>query len=276
MAAIAPPPSRNAPCPAEADSVEGLPRQGVATEVPGALTGELVARMYEALAAQREGRFGDAVRVYDAVIASAPSTFDAWHMRGVAQMQMHRFDEAEADIARAIALKPDFALARSNHALVASGRRSALAEEQVSRAALPRYRPLVDEAEESPLGEAIAGTRCFVLAIGGSPALVERVVAEASAVAAAVEAEPARRRGADAADEARWPPPMTGTPSSPSAATSARRLDDRLRATSGCVDRRGSRLAPVIDRLREPPGSAVDGASPSRPTRASISRRWRM
>ena len=254
VAAIAPPPSRNAPCPCgSGQRYKDCHGKVVANEVPGALSGGLVARMYEALAAQREGRFGDAVRVYDAVIASAPSTFDAWHMRGVAKMQMHRFDEAEADIARAIALKPDFGLARSNLALVASGRRSALAEEQVSRAALPRYRPLVDDAAGSPLGEAIAGTHCFVLAMGGSAALVERVVAEASAAAATVErVTPRVDAGLDAADEARLAAADNGD------TIVAVGCDIGLGDwTIACAPRavalivEGSRLAPVIDRLRE-------------------------
>jgi hypothetical protein len=273
VADIAPPASRNAPCPCGSGRryKDCHGKVDATSAGDGALTGSLVARMREALAAQREGRFDDAIRAYDAVIDGAPSTFDAWHMRGVAQLQMHRFDHAEADIARAIALKPDLPLAQSNLALVASGRRSALAEEQVSRAVLPRYRPLVDDADGGPLNGVSAGTRCFVLALGATPTLVDRIAADAEARGAeVVRIEPLADGGIAKADEARL------------AATSVRdfvvavgsdvplgdwTIDGAPRTVALVVD--GSRVAPVIDRLRELSGQrrrrvrvAIDSAAP--------------
>jgi len=252
--ASAAPASRNAPCPCGSgrrykDCHGGLD----AAPMPGALTGALVARMHEALAAQREGRFRDAIVAYDAVIAGAPATFDAWHMRGVAQLQLHRFDEAEADIARALALKPDLALARSNLALVASGRRSALAEEAVSRAALPRYRPLVDEAPGDALGVATGTARCFVLALGAPAALVDRVEAVATAAGAeVVRVTPPAGAGLSDVDEARLE--RAGANDAVVAVGCDVPLGDWTiacapRAVTLVVD--GARLAPVIDRLRE-------------------------
>jgi hypothetical protein len=257
VAAIAPPESRNAPCPCGSgrrykDCHGKVDPQG-AGERGGALTGTLVARMHEALAAQREGRFDDAIRAYDAVIAGAPSTFDAWHMRGVAHLQMHRFDEAETDIAQAIAIKPDLPLAGSNLALVASGRRNALADEQVSRAVLPRYRPLVEEADDAPLAVVGAGTRCYILALGAAPSLVDRIAADAASRGAeVVRIAPLAEGGLGQADEARLA--ATGAGDVVVACGCEVWLGDWTiacapRAVVLVVD--GARLAPAIDRLRE-------------------------
>ena len=248
---FAAPASRNAPCPCGSGRRYKDCHGKVEAAVAGTLTGAQTARMHEALAAQREGRFDDAIRAYDAVIAGAPSTFDAWHMRGVAQLQMHRFDEAEADIARALALKPDLPLAHSNLALVASGRRSALAEEQVSRAALPRYRPLVDDAVDRPL--ATAGTCCFVLALGAAPALVDRVAADAVEAGATVaRIAPLADAGLSEVDESRLAAAGGGD------VVIAVGCDVPLGDwTIACAPRTvalivdGARLAPVADRLRE-------------------------
>jgi len=245
------PASRNAPCPCGSGRRYKDCHGKVETATTGELTGALMGRMHEALAAQREGRFDDAIRAYDAVIAGAPSTFDAWHMRGVAQLQMHRFAEAEADIARALALKPDLPLAASNLALVANGRRSALAEEEVSRAALPRYRPLVDET--SALPRATFGMRCFVLALGAAPALVDRIVADAAAGGGeVVRIEPLAGAGLSAADEARLA--AAGADDVVIAAGCDVPLGDWTiaaapRSVALVVD--GAALAPVVDRLRE-------------------------
>jgi tetratricopeptide (TPR) repeat protein len=256
-AAAAPPASRNAPCPCGSGrrykDCHGKVQATGAGDGGGALTGALVARMHEALAAQREGRFDDAIRAYGAVIEAAPSTFDAWHMRGVAQLQMHRFDEAEADIAQAIALKPDLPLAQRNLALVASGRRSALAEEHVSRAVLPRYRPLVDDADDGPLASASAGTRCFVLALGATPALVERIAADAATRGAEiVRIAPLAEGGLAATDEARLAAAGAGdivVAVGCDVPLGDWTIDGAPRAVALVVD--GSRVAPVIDRLRE-------------------------
>ena len=181
---------RNAPCPCgsgrrykECHGRFAAPSAGA----PGsALTGALVARMREALAAQRAGRFDEAIAGYDEVIRGAPDTFDAWHMRGVSHLQSHRFDAAEADIAHALALCPELPLGRSNLALVESGRRSVLAEERVSCAALPRFWPLVVDPAVAPLEGLGSGMRCFVVEIDAGTGLAERLGEDARRLGALV------------------------------------------------------------------------------------------
>jgi hypothetical protein len=169
--AIAPPASRNAPCPCGSGRryKECHGRAAAPNDAPQRVgTGELLEKMHAALAAQRAGRFDEAIAAYDDVIRLWPGTYDAWHMRGVAHLQSHRFDEAEADITQALTLNPELPMGRSNLALVEGGRRMAIAEERVSRATWPRFRALVADAAAGPLDGVAGGTRCFVVDLGAA------------------------------------------------------------------------------------------------------------
>jgi hypothetical protein len=123
----------------------------------------------------------------------------------------------------------------------------------VSRAALPRYRPLVDDAPDGPLGAVTAGTRCFVLALGAASALVDRIAADAEAAGAGVvRIAPRADSGLDADDESRLA--AAGADDVIVAAGCDVPLGDWTiacapRAVTLVVD--GAHLAPAIDRLRE-------------------------
>jgi hypothetical protein len=256
-AGLPPPASRNAPCPCGSGKrykdCHGQVARGERTTRGGELTGALMARMREALEAQRAGRFDEAVAKYGEVIRDAPQTFDAWHMRGVSHFQSHRFDEAEADILRALAINPDLPMGRANLALVHGGRYSAINEERLSRAVLPRFGRLVADPPVDPLDGVAAGTRCHVLDLGASPAAVERIV------------DRARRQGAEVGrvvlrDNARLATTdeamlrAAGPDDAIVAVGCVRPLDDwtidgHPRAGALVVD--GGTLAPVEDRLRE-------------------------
>jgi tetratricopeptide (TPR) repeat protein len=146
----------------------------------------LVGRMQQALVLQRGGRFAEAIVAYGEVIDAAPDTFDAWHMRGVAHLQSHAFDEAEADIRRALALKPDLPLGESNLALVGAGRRIAAACDALSRAALPRFRQLVVDPPVPPFAGLTRVNRCFVVDLGAPASLLQRLAHEAGEATASV------------------------------------------------------------------------------------------
>lgn len=196
-AAIAPPASRNAPCPCDSGRryKDCHGRVGQASAPPAAPGGTaapeaepsdtLTATMHAALAAQQEGRLDEAIALYDEVLRAQPGAFDAWHMRGVAHLLANRYDAAEADVARALALWPDNAQARKNLALIDGGRRNALDEEMLSRAVWPRFRPLVTDEPRDPLAGLGPGDRMFVVELGERVSdLCDRLVRVAGAAGA--------------------------------------------------------------------------------------------
>jgi glycosyltransferase involved in cell wall biosynthesis/Tfp pilus assembly protein PilF len=108
---VAPPASRNAPCPC------GSGRRykechGALAARPAPASIEAVLRA--ALAAHQAGRLDEAAAGYDEALARRPDLFDALHMRGVVSFQQGRFAEAVATIERALALQPDVGDAQRN------------------------------------------------------------------------------------------------------------------------------------------------------------------
>lgn len=248
---------RNAPCPCGSGrrykECHGIVA-AASTDAPGReLTGALVARMHEALAAQRAGRFDEAIAGYDEVIRGAPDTFDAWHMRGVSHLQSHRFDAAEADISHALALRPDLPMGRNNLALVESGRRSVLAEERVSRATLPRFAPLVVDPAVDPLEGLRPGMRCFVVGLDAAASLLDRIADDARRLGASVHPMAIGEDGRPGdANEA-----LLGAAGASDVIVVAGEAVPLGDWTIACAPRaialivEGARLAPVEDRLRE-------------------------
>ena len=114
---IAPPASRNDPCPC------GSGRRY--KECHGALSAAvdpLAAILQQALAAQQAGRAADAIAGYEQALALSPTHFDALHMLGVAHFQRGEFERALALIERALGERPADPGARHNHALVVNAR----------------------------------------------------------------------------------------------------------------------------------------------------------
>lgn len=249
------PASRNAPCPCGSGRryKECHGQVADAASGPKGLTSSLVARMHEALAAQRAGRFDEAIAGYDEVIVGAPGTYDAWHMRGVAHFQSHRFDAAEADILQALALRPDIPMGRNNLALVEGGRRMARAEEAVSRAALGRFRPLVVDPAVDPLDGVGPDTRCFIVDLGAAQGLVRTLENDARRAGATVRRVTMGEDGRLGADEEGALGATRGNDVVVAVGTRFA-LDDW---TLACAPRAmalvadGPLLAPVEDRLRE-------------------------
>lgn len=199
MATISPPASRNSSCPCGSGRrykdchgrAGPAPPPAEAGPPAQELPGDLQDVMRSALAAQQAGQLDDAIAGYDAVLRARPDSFDAWHMRGVAHLLANRFDAAEADIGRALAIWPGLLQARTNLALVEGGRRNTLDEEALSRAAWPRFRHLVVERPEHPLDGAARGGRAFVIELDDRvSALCDRLSRDA--VAAGAEAHRVR------------------------------------------------------------------------------------
>jgi len=250
----APPASRNAPCPCGSGRRwKECHGQVAAPTAAAAIPDATARRMHEAIAAQRAGRLAEAIALYDAVIAEAPATFDAWHMRGVARFQAFEFDAAEADIRRAIAIAPQSAAAQGNLELAVEGRRIARDEEALCRAVLPRYRPLVVEPAVAPLHGVGAGTRVFVLGAGAHASVVDAIARAArgrgaEVVAIAIE----RGRAVDGANAAALA--ASGSGDVVVCVGCARPLGDwtleaHPRAAALVAD--GPNLAALCDRLRE-------------------------
>jgi hypothetical protein len=156
-AAIAPPPSRNSPCPCgsglrykdchgslatarpavprstyRAPDAEWAHLDAAARDTCGAL-------MESALRHQTEGRLDAAARDYGDVVARAPGTHDALHMLGVIELARDNLDEAERLIRAALALRPSYAAIEHNLLLVHDARvaRMRAQPEELAERALP-------------------------------------------------------------------------------------------------------------------------------------------
>jgi len=68
----------------------------------------------QALALHQQGRFGEAERLYNEVLAQSPAQFDAMHLLGVLALQTQRTERGVELIARAIAINPNSWGARNN------------------------------------------------------------------------------------------------------------------------------------------------------------------
>ena len=73
--------------------------------------------MQRALELHRQGKLEEAEAVYRAVVAVAPTDFDALHLWGIAEYQLGRNEEAIALFDRAIAVGPNDVFGRFNRAL---------------------------------------------------------------------------------------------------------------------------------------------------------------
>lgn len=257
MAAIAPPASRNAPCPCGSGRRYKDCHGQVAASAQAPPASEALAKLQQALAAQRAGRVEEAIALYDSVIDAAPTLFDAWHMRGVARFQRLDFDAAERDIRHALALRPGVVAATQNLTLVVEGRLRAEREELLCREVLPRYARLVIDPPRAPLDGVGPASHVFVLDAGeAARALADALGAEARERGAAVTriVVPAGRviEGELATTLA-----ATGTDDVIVCAGCARPLGDwtleaRAAVTALVVD--GVRLVAFIERLREVSG----------------------
>ena len=78
---------------------------------------ELFARAHAALS---EGRPDEAVHGFEAVIALVPRHYPSWGNLGAAFLQLERRDDAQRCLEQALALNPDYAIARKNLELLAS------------------------------------------------------------------------------------------------------------------------------------------------------------
>src|SRR6266568_2639043 len=76
------------------------------------------ASIEQALALHREGRLGEAEKVYNAVLKANPDHFDALHLCGVLQHQQGRSLEALHLVGRALRAGSSSAEALSNHGVI--------------------------------------------------------------------------------------------------------------------------------------------------------------
>ena len=79
------------------------------TQKPAAAT--LQAKLNQGLALHRQGKLADAERCYGEILQRQPDNFEALHLLGVIARQTRRPAEALARYDKAIALKPDYAVA---------------------------------------------------------------------------------------------------------------------------------------------------------------------
>ena len=94
--------------------------------------------MLSALQAQLSGRFDEARRLYESVVASNPNNFDAVHMLGVVCYQQGDFDRAREFVAAAVRMRPVEAAPHKNLSLIDQARERRLVEQEVCREVLPR------------------------------------------------------------------------------------------------------------------------------------------
>jgi len=92
-----------------------------------------------ALTAQRAGRYGEAIALYEAVIGKQPRNFDAVHMLGVVHYQRGDFDRAHELLSAALALRPADAAARHNMELVEGVFEHRAIERAICAETLPRF-----------------------------------------------------------------------------------------------------------------------------------------
>ena len=78
---------------------------------------ELFARAYAALS---EGRAGDALQGFEAVLKLVPRHYPSWGNLGAAYLQLERKDDARRCLDRALELNPEYAVARKNLQLLES------------------------------------------------------------------------------------------------------------------------------------------------------------
>jgi Flp pilus assembly protein TadD len=78
---------------------------------------ELFARAYAALS---EGAASDAVRGFEAVLALVPRHYPSWGNLGAALLQLGRREDARRALEQALAVNPEYTVARRNLDLLAS------------------------------------------------------------------------------------------------------------------------------------------------------------
>jgi tetratricopeptide (TPR) repeat protein len=115
------------------------PASTPAADVPD---GPIAIALHAALAAQQQGRYEDARRLYSDVLSLAPNHFDAVHMLGVVHYQLGLLEDARRYLERAAALRPSAAAVYQNQSLVAAALEYAVVEREICREVLPRLQPL--------------------------------------------------------------------------------------------------------------------------------------
>ena len=99
---------------------------------------EMRRQLDAALAAQQAGRYAEAIRLYEAVVAQDPRSFDAVHMLGVVHFQRGEFERAQELVTSALAIMPADAGARHNLQLIESALERRVIERAICVETLPR------------------------------------------------------------------------------------------------------------------------------------------
>ncbi|MGD9944450.1 MAG: tetratricopeptide repeat protein [Burkholderiaceae bacterium] len=160
-----------------------------------------------ALQLQQAGRYEEADRLYQQVLAEDPRHFDALHMGGVVAYQRSDFERARQLIEAALAVQPQSVDAMMNMELVQRAFAAGSEFDRYALAHLPRYCALAEPDDESSRRLTAAGLHArMAAAVGAAPlhlllppagltAAAQRFVralyAAASAAAAATAAAPA-------------------------------------------------------------------------------------
>jgi Flp pilus assembly protein TadD len=76
------------------------------------------ARLEQASALHQQSRFAEAEKILQEILQQEPTCVDALHLLGMIALRAQQFKRATALIGKAIALKPDYAEAHSDHAMV--------------------------------------------------------------------------------------------------------------------------------------------------------------
>jgi tetratricopeptide (TPR) repeat protein len=144
------PPGRNSPCPCGSgkrykDCHGAFAQTADSPPLDDAIRRELDA----ALAAQKAGRYAEAIALYEAVVEREPRNFDALHMLGVAHYQVNDFPRAYEKVRAALSIMPNDAGARVNLELIEAALEYRTIEPEVCVEALPRLRK---RCIASPLG----------------------------------------------------------------------------------------------------------------------------
>ena len=74
----------------------------------------------QAVGFHQQGRLMDAAKLYQAILESHPTSFDALHLSGVVSAQLGQLEKSAALISRALAFKPESAEAHFNLGLTLS------------------------------------------------------------------------------------------------------------------------------------------------------------
>src|SRR5215510_10438194 len=78
---------------------------------PGNIKQDPAAAFEAGQSAHEKGELDSAIKLYTLAVSVDPALYQAYYQRAVALMNLHRDSDAEADLRKVIALKPDFSRA---------------------------------------------------------------------------------------------------------------------------------------------------------------------